>query len=247
MEKNKIAFLTGAGISQPSGLSTFRTHNGLWNQQKIEDVAMYKGFLKDPVNVHQFYNNLRSEINNCKPNIAHLLIAELEKDYDVTVITQNIDNLHEVAGSTNVIHLHGQHNLQKCEACHDLFTWNRDWIYNKDTCPTCREAHLVRPGIIWFDESLDAEKIYKAEDAIIAADLFVQVGTSAEVSPANKLIKRAKRRKRVEMNLVRSNPRNPWLFHNYYMGNVIRTMPEFIKDIPELMLLKEKGITKIIN
>lgn len=246
MEKKKIVFLTGSGISQPSGLATFRTNNGLWNNHNVMDIATPAGFAKNPTMVHDFYNDLRKQINTAEPNFAHTLIAEMQEDFDISVITQNIDNLHERAGSENVIHLHGTHDHMLCKKCQTVFFHNTKWTFGTDSCPTCQETLNVRPYIVWFEEQLDTQIFYKAEDLIREADLFVQVGTSAQVFPAAKLLKRAKRRKRIEMNLVRSNPRNPWLFHNYYIGNVIKTMPEFIKDIPVLLELREKGLNRIL-
>lgn len=244
MNKKKITFLTGSGISQPSGLNTFRTQNGFWNNHKVEDIASIEGFYRDPLKVNSFYNQLRKEINQAQPNIAHETLANLQQDYDITIITQNVDNLHERAGSNNVMHLHGVHDHMRCLKCKHRFYHNADWYQDHDICPSCGETSLIKPDIVFFGEMLDPVLFYQAEDAIREADLFVQIGTSAEVQPANKLIKRAKRRKRVEMNLVRSNPKRPFLFHNYYIGNITKSIADFEKDIPLLMELNEKGIFK---
>lgn len=246
--KQKIVFFTGSGISQPSGLETFRDNGdgtGLWLNQKIQDVAMFSGFKKDPLKVHGFYNNLRNLINYAKPNLAHELIAQLEKNYEVVIITQNIDNLHERAGSTKVLHLHGNYDYFYCLDCHDKFQFNDEW--NEDNqCPSCGASfEKVRPAIVWFNENLNNSIFDEAEEHCRTADLFVQVGTSALVLPASNLIKRVKvRRKKVEINMVKSVPNRPYTFHNYYIGNVIHSMPEFVSDLPVLLELKEKGILK---
>lgn len=241
----KIVFFTGAGISAPSGIKTFRASDGLWNEHKVEDVATLQGFYKNPVMVNNFYNERRKDITLAMPNIAHKMIAELSKEHEVNIITQNIDDLHERAGSNNVIHLHGLFNQMKCLMCQEKFIFNSEWK-NVCYCPFClTDFKNVRPDIVWFGESLNLQDFNKAEDICREAELFVQVGTSANVAPANKLIKRVKvRRKKVEINLVRSVPNRPFMFHNYYIGNVINSFPDFVKDIPELLKLNEKGIFK---
>lgn len=244
----KIVFFTGSGISQPSGLETFRDNGdgtGLWMEQKIQDVATFSAFKRDPLNVHVFYNILRNKINAAQPNIAHNIIAEIENDHEVVVITQNIDNLHERAGSNNVLHLHGHYNRFICLTCTHEFSHNHDWNLNNN-CPSCSAGfEKVRPAIVWFYENLIPDLFSQAEQHCREADLFVQVGTSAQVFPAAKLIKRVKvRRKKVEMNLFKSIPNRPYTFHNYYLGNIIHAMPEFREDIPQLLELREKGIFK---
>ena len=244
----KIVFFTGSGISQPSGLETFRDNGdgtGLWLNEKIQDVATFPGFKKNPKKVHDFYNGLRSKINLAIPNIAHTMIADLEKEHDVVVITQNIDNLHEKSGSSKILHLHGNYNRFFCLHCHNNFEHNESWsVYNN--CHKCQASYEnVRPFIVWFYENLDPVLFSEAEEHCRQADLFVQVGTSAQVFPAANLIKRVKvRRKKVEMNLMKSIPKRPYTFHNYYLGNIIHSFPEFKKDLPELLELKEKGIFK---
>lgn len=244
MTKKKLVFLTGSGFSQPSGLNTFRTQNGYWNNHKVNDIATPAGFAKNPALVHAFYNELRAQINLVSPNIAHTTLATLQQDYDVKIITQNVDNLHERAGSEQVIHLHGIYNEFLCKHCKTTFVHNTAWNHDKDPCPSCGEQGKVRPKIVFFEEMLDPVLFYEAEDWVRNADLFIQAGTSAEVAPANTLIKRAKRRKRVEMNLVRCQPRRPFLFHNYYIGNITNSISDFVHDIPELIQLHEKGIFK---
>ena len=181
--KHHIVFLTGAGISQESGISTFRDANGLWNNHKIEEVASPEGFEKNPQLVLDFYNARRKQLDEIEPNAAHRLIAQLETKYKVTVITQNIDDLHERAGSTNVLHLHGE--LRKSRS-----SKNPNLIYdcNQDIKlgDLASDGSQVRPHIVWFGEAVT--KIEKAIEITQSADLFVIVGTSMVVHPAASLL-----------------------------------------------------------
>jgi NAD-dependent deacetylase len=181
--KHHIVFLTGAGISQESGISTFRDANGLWNNHKIEEVASPEGFEKNPQLVLDFYNARRRQLDEVAPNEAHHLIAQLETKYNVTVITQNIDDLHERAGSTNVLHLHGE--LRKSRS-----SKNPNLIYdcNQDIKlgDLASDGSQVRPHIVWFGEAVT--KIEKAIEITQSADLFVIVGTSMVVHPAASLL-----------------------------------------------------------
>lgn len=181
--KHHIVFLTGAGISQESGISTFRDANGLWNNHKIEEVASPEGFEKNPQLVLDFYNARRRQLDEVNPNEAHHLIAKLETKYNVTVITQNIDDLHERAGSTNVLHLHGE--LRKSRS-----SKNPNLIYdcNQDIKlgDLASDGSQVRPHIVWFGEAVT--KIEKAIEITQSVDLFVIVGTSMVVHPAASLL-----------------------------------------------------------
>lgn len=244
--KKKIAVLSGAGISRPSGLETFRASTGLWNEHDVNVVATFKGFINFPQTVHNFYNERRKEINNAEPNIAHMILSELQETYDVDIFTQNIDNLHEKSGSKNVFHLHGTHNTMLCLSCHNKFIFNNDWDKNS-SCPKCNaDWKKIRPDIVWFGEQLNYDMLYKAEDAIRAADLYLQIGTSGQVQPVCNLFKKAKpRKKRIEVNLVRSNPKRPFNFHGYYIGNVTKSMPVLKDEIEYLMSYPEKPTNKI--
>ena len=181
--KHHIVFLTGAGISQESGISTFRDANGLWNNHKIEEVASPEGFEKNPQLVLDFYNARRRQLDEVNLNEAHYLIAQLETKYNVTVITQNIDDLHERAGSTNVLHLHGE--LRKCRS-----SKNPNLIYdcNQDIKlgDLASDGYQLRPHIVWFGEAVT--EIEKAIAITQSADLFVIVGTSMVVHPAASLL-----------------------------------------------------------
>lgn len=184
----KIVFLTGAGISAESGISTFRDSNGLWENYNVEDVASIEGWDRNPELMIQFYNARRTELEKAQPNQAHILAAELEKHFQVTVVTQNIDNLHERAGSTNIIHLHGE--LTK--ACSDRGKrCVQDIGYASITYGTRTEdGGMMRPFIVWFGEAVPL-----MEDAVREveqADIVVIVGTSLNVYPAAGLLYYAK-------------------------------------------------------
>lgn len=180
----KITVLTGAGISKESGLDTFRTDTGLWEQHKIEDVATYEAFTRDPNKVQNFYNLRRRQVLGVEPNQAHILLASLEERHDVTIITQNIDDLHERAGSTNVIHIHGEIFKVKGDGpVAKTYKWLGD-LRQGDLCFISHEQ--LRPDIVWFGEM--PYRFDEAEESATNCDLFVVVGTSAQVYPAAGLI-----------------------------------------------------------
>lgn len=191
MDKKKVLIFTGAGVSAESGVATFRTgDDGLWYNHKIEDVATPTGWRKDREKVLNFYNMRREQLKDVEPNLAHKIIAELENYFDVTVVTQNVDDLHERAGSTNIIHLHGE--LTKARGCmYDHKSSPLDSIidigYNPinigDKCPTT--GSQLRPHIVWFGENLNPDFIEMATKAASEADVCIIVGTSMKVSPAN--------------------------------------------------------------
>ena len=182
-KKHHIVFLTGAGISQESGITTFRDQNGLWENHKIEEVASPVGFAKNPQLVLDFYNARRKQLDEVHPNEAHHLIAQLETKYKITVITQNIDDLHERSGSTNVLHLHGE--LKTCRSSD-----NENLIYPYDKPlkigDIASDGSQLRPNVVWFGEAVP--NIEKAIAITQSADLFVIVATSMIVHPAASLL-----------------------------------------------------------
>lgn len=235
--RKKLVFLTGAGISQPSGIPTFRGETGMWNNHRIEDVATMSAFIRDPKTVIDFMNGICHDLKDKSPNKAHYAIAELEKEYDVIVITQNIDTLHEQAGSTNVIHLHGKHDEIVCRNCGIIHKNENPIIYGEYSCSSCNSKD-VKHNIILFQEMLNISDFNYAYDETYDSDLFIQIGTSSLVSPACDLVKHAKpERKRVEMNLTRSRPKakDRFVFRHYYLGNIIDTIDHFIADLPKLL------------
>lgn len=184
MEKKKILVFTGAGVSAESGVETFRDSNGLWNNHKISDVATPEGWRKNKQLVLDFYNGRRSQLKEVEPNLAHKIIAELENDFHVTVVTQNVDNLHERAGSTNVIHLHGE--LNKVRSTLDS-TLVYDWSGDCNVGDKCEKGSQLRPHIVWFGENLNPKFIQMAEEAAHECDICIIVGTSMQVAPANQI------------------------------------------------------------
>mgnify|MGYP000906420009 CR=1 FL=1 len=179
MKKKKIVVLTGAGISAESGVKTFRDADGLWEGHDIEQVATLYGFNKNPELVLNFYNGLRKQLKDVQPNPAHLLLAELEKDYNVVVITQNVDDLHERAGSSNIIHLHGE--LLKMRGVDDPYTFYdcTEDIKVGDLSPSGAQ---LRPHIVWFGE--EVPMLDKAIEEVYTADVLMVIGTSLQVYPA---------------------------------------------------------------
>lgn len=182
----KILIFTGAGVSKESGIETFRdAKDGLWNNYRIEDVATPDGWRKNRQLVLDFYNARRAQLNTVEPNLAHQLIASLEKDFDVTIVTQNVDNLHERAGSKNIIHLHGELTKSRSTFPGSTETYDcHDDINLGDKCP---RGSQLRPNIVWFGESLDPIKIKNAETESEKCDICIIVGTSMQVSPANQI------------------------------------------------------------
>jgi NAD-dependent deacetylase len=185
MEKKKVLIFTGAGVSAESGVATFRTgDDGLWYNHKIEDVATFDGWRRDKEKVLSFYNMRRAQLKEVEPNLAHKIIADLEKDFDVTVVTQNVDNLHERAGSTNIVHLHGE--LTKVRSTLDS-TLIYDWIEDCNVGDKCEKGSQLRPHIVWFGENLNPKFIDRATEAAQECDVCIVVGTSMQVSPANQI------------------------------------------------------------
>ena len=184
MNKKKVVVLTGAGISAESGISTFRDSDGLWEQYRVEDVATYDAYLRNPELVLNFYNERRRQLFAVKPNDGHRQLVRLEEKYDVHIITQNIDNLHEQAGSTNVLHLHGLLTQARSDRDDNLIIdiGDRD-IHLGDKAP---DGAQLRPHIVWFGEAVP--NIEPAVELCEKADYFVVVGTSMNVYPAAGLI-----------------------------------------------------------
>ena len=189
--KKKLVVLTGAGMSAESGISTFRDSDGLWENYRVEDVATPEGFAANPELVLDFYNQRRRELLQTKPNAGHIGLAQLEKDFDVSIITQNVDNLHERARSSNVIHLHGE--LMKACSVRDLNTTYDLSPDNPDIHLGDKDPHGVqlRPFIVWFGEAVPM--IDAAIREVEACDIFVVIGTSLNVYPAAGLLNYVRR------------------------------------------------------
>ena len=196
MIKKKITVLTGAGVSAESGISTFRDSDGLWENYRVEDVASIEGWYRSPGLVLEFYNARRAQLQSVRPNAAHISIAELEDNWDVTVVTQNVDNLHERAGSTRIIHLHGELTKVRPEnCCNDMDGFSEETVFDIGTDAIgigdlAPNGAQLRPHIVWFGEAVP--KIETAIDAVEAADILLIVGTSLQVYPAAGLYRYAK-------------------------------------------------------
>lgn len=181
--KKKLVVLTGAGISAESGIKTFRDSDGLWEGHNVMDVATPEGWHKDPALVLDFYNQRRQQLKEVQPNLGHQILAELENDFDVYIITQNVDDLHERAGNKNIIHLHGE--LLKVRSTKNE-NYILDWQEDLNFGDTDQQGNQLRPHIVWFGEQVPA-----LEDAITIteqADYFAVIGTSLQVYPAASLI-----------------------------------------------------------
>lgn len=185
-KRKKLVVLTGAGMSAESGLATFRGSGGLWEGHKVQDVATPEAWMRDPAMVLDFYNYRRGELIHAKPNQGHLILAELEKEFDVQIITQNVDNLHEKAGSTQVLHIHGE--LMKVRSTgpgEEVFELTED-NYKTTMGDNCPKGHQLRPHIVWFGEAVPL--VEDAMQLVEQADIFLIVGTSMQVYPAAGLI-----------------------------------------------------------
>lgn len=182
----KILIFTGAGVDKESGIETFRDSNdGLWNNYKIEDVATIDGWRRDRQKVLDFYNERRKQLKNVEPNLSHQIIADLEKDYDVTVVTQNVTDLHERSGSTKVIHLHGELFKSKSTFPGSFDTY--DCVDDIKIGDKCERGSQLRHNICFFGENLNSKMIERAEEAARECDFCIIIGTSLKVSPANEI------------------------------------------------------------
>jgi NAD-dependent deacetylase len=229
----RIVILTGAGISKESGLDTFRDKDGIWSKVRLEDVATPEGFRADPKRVHAFYNARRRQLQEpgIEPNPAHHALARLEREagFKVLVVTQNIDDLHERAGSKNLIHMHGEMMKARCDMCGSVLAWTGD-METHTPCPACAREGGLRPHVVWFGEMpLEMERIYQE---LAACDLFVSIGTSGNVYPAAGFVREVRRYGRartVELNLEPSEGAS--LFEEAQQGPASRIVPEFVASL----------------
>jgi NAD-dependent deacetylase len=189
-EIKRIVILTGAGISAESGIDTFRSAGGLWEQHRVEDVATPEGFARNPDLVLNFYDMRRAALGNVAPNPAHMALAQLEREFrgDLLLVTQNVDDLHERGGSARVLHMHGELKSALCQSCETRSRWDATMI-DRPPCPVCR-APTLRPDVVWFGEMpYEMGRIYRA---IESCDLFVSIGTSGAVYPAAGFVQEAR-------------------------------------------------------
>lgn len=225
-----IVILTGAGISAESGLATFRASNGLWNNHKVEDVATIEAFERNPAYVHEFYNDLKKELAAARPNAAHLAITRLQQEYpaDISVITQNVDTLHEKAGNQNIYHIHGQINQAVCLNCgHVLETFGD--VDTETVCPQCQVSGMMKPNIVFFGENLLC--MDEVDTLLRKCDLFLSVGTSGVVFPAAAFVQTAKYygAQTFEFNLEPTS--NNFYFDRHIFGPAGTTLPAFVDEM----------------
>ncbi len=227
-----LVVLTGAGISRESGLATFRDSDGLWQGERIEDVATPQAFRRHPARVHAFYNARRAQLGAVAPNAAHLALAELERGWVARggvflLVTQNVDDLHARAGSERVLQMHGALQRARCEACGASSHWRGDMDVHS-ACPRCRAAGAVRPDIVWFGEvPMHMEDIGAALDG---CGLFVSIGTSGSVYPAAGFVAAVRGQARtVELNLEPSA--GAALFDAAIHGPATRVVPAYVAGL----------------
>lgn len=228
-----VVILTGAGISKESGLDTFRDADGIWSKVRIEDVATPEAFVRDPARVHAFYNARRHGLlaSSIKPNAAHEALARLEREWPggVLTVTQNIDDLHERAGSDNLIHMHGELLKSRCSRCGDISPCHHDLSVDA-TCVACGDAGGLRPHVVWFGEMpLLMDEI---EQALARCGLFLSIGTSGNVYPAAgfvEIVRHYGRGHSVELNLEPSSGATS--FAETIYGSASEIVPAFVEQL----------------
>ena len=226
-----IVVLTGAGISAESGIPTFRGADGLWEGHRIEDVATPEAYDRDPELVHQFYNMRRAALGTVEPNPAHAALARLEREFDgrFLIVTQNVDDLHERAGSKNVLHMHGELRKAWCLGCDNRAPWQED-MGEDSRCPHCSRVGRLRPDIVWFGEM--PYEMDRIDQALSGCDLFVSIGTSGNVYPAAgfvALVRHMGRAHTLELNLDPSEGSR--MFHETRHGPASQLVPAFVDEV----------------
>lgn len=232
MNKMNVVVLTGAGISAESGIQTFRSSDGLWEEHRVEDVATPEGFARNPQLVQCFYNERRRQLqqDNIQPNPAHFVLAKLEEllGDNFLLVTQNIDNLHERAGSKRVVHMHGELLKVRCSCSNQVLEWKGDLSPN-DHCHCCQFPQPLRPHIVWFGEMpLGMDKIYQS---IEQATIFIAIGTSGHVYPAAGFVHEAKLNgaHTVELNLEPSQVESE--FEEKHYGLASQVAVDYVNDL----------------
>lgn len=231
--EGRIVILTGAGISKESGLDTFRDAGGIWSKVRLEDVATPQAFARDPDAVHAFYNMRRAlnRTRNISPNPAHFALAELEAQWpgEVLIVTQNVDTLHEQAGSKNLLHMHGLHSKARCNHCQNVVDWTGD-MSTGDVCEACGKSSGMRPHVVWFGETpLELDRI---GGALSNCDLFISIGTSGNVYPAAGFVAAIRRNGNahtVELNLEPSAGAS--MFEESHYGPASEVVPAYVRAL----------------
>ncbi|KAF0094971.1 MAG: NAD-dependent deacetylase [Puniceicoccaceae bacterium 5H] len=233
-----IVILTGSGISAESGIRTYRGDEGLWENHRLEDVATPEAFAANPDLVYRFYNERRRQLKSpeIRPNPAHEAIARLQREYpgQVALITQNVDNLHEQAGSKQVWHMHGALTRARCTACEQSRAWHDD-LDASHACPDCGQRSTLRPDIVWFGEMpMGLEHIV---EQVEHCDLFIAIGTSGVVYPAAGLVQIARQQALAHtVCLTLDPPVNEHQFHDYQQGLASELVPQLV----DALLAEEK-------
>lgn len=228
----KIVVLTGAGISAESGIKTFRSADGLWENYPVEDVATPEGYQRNPDLVLDFYNQRRRDLSqqHIQPNAAHYALAKLQEEFDgeFLLVTQNIDNLHERAGSKNIIHMHGELLQARCPKSHKVISWLGDLI-STDRCRCCQPSEPLRPDIVWFGEI--PQRLDLIYDHLGDADLFIAIGTSGTVYPAAGFVEEANRAgaDSIEINLDASNMHSHFTYVEH--GKATELLPRLVERL----------------
>lgn len=227
MRFERIVVLTGAGLSAESGVPTFRDKAGIWSKYDYREVATPEGFARNPARVHEFYNMRRRAHAGIAPNAAHAALARLEREHpgDVWIVTQNVDALHEGAGSRNLIHMHGQLFQALCSGCGARAAW-AEGISLATVCPSCAEKGRMRPDVVWFGEM--PYHMQRVAELLGAADLFLSIGTSGNVYPAAGFVAeaRAAGAHTVELNLEPSEGRS--FFAEAVYGPATKVVPAYV-------------------
>lgn len=228
-EAKKIVFFTGAGISSESGIPTFRGKDGIWNKLKPEELANFNAFMRNPQMVWEWYNHRKKIISEAKPNAGHIAIAEMQNLFDeVTVVTQNIDNLHRRAGSKSIFELHGNIERNYCIKCRTFYNEELDF---SNGVPKCKCGGLIRPNVVWFGEYLPEDQFEGARKAAVLSDIFFVVGTSAVVYPAAGLIDFAQNAGSliVEINIEETSI--SYICDESFFGEAGKILPEIVNQI----------------
>src|SRR5579884_336117 len=230
MDIRNIVVLTGAGVSAESGLATFRGPDGLWEGHRVEDVATPEAFLRDPALVHAFYDARRAKLGTVQPNAAHEALARLDAQWpgELLLVTQNVDDLHERAGSKRLLHMHGQLTRGWCLACGERFGWAGS-MGEGASCPACKAEGQVRPDIVWFGEM--PYEMDRIDDALQQCDLFVSIGTSGAVYPAAGCVQTARYcgAETLEINLEPSL--GSYMFDESRSGKAGELVPRWVDEV----------------
>ena len=232
---SKITMISGAGFSQASGIPTFRGKDGLWKNYDPSELATPYAFAKDPDLVWEWYRWRLNIVLNADPNFAHVKLAEVEQNgFNINILTQNVDDLHERAGSQNVIHLHGEIRYARCINCRERFKWTLDLLKTASEVPKCNTCGSVcRPDVVWFGESLDSSIIHACEKQISITDVLIVAGTSGVVYPVAQfpfLAKRYNPRVKIyEFNLNHTPISS--IASETIIGPVEATIPEFFNHV----------------